>query len=72
MHLVSLADQQVWVANRLVHFQFGESIWTESAYKFTPEEFSALATAAGWSVQRVWMDPESRFSVQYLTVEAAG
>jgi dimethylhistidine N-methyltransferase len=72
MHLVSLADQQVRVAGRLVHLRLGESIWTESSYKFTPEEFSALAAAAGWSVQRVWTDPELLFSVQYLTLGAAG
>jgi dimethylhistidine N-methyltransferase len=71
MHLVSLADQQVHVADRLVHLRLGESIWTESSYKFTPEEFTALAAAAGWSVQQVWTDAERLFSVQYLTVEAA-
>ena len=60
------------MANRLVHSELGESSWAESSYRSTPEGFSALAAAAGWSVQRVWTDPESIFSVQYLTVQAAG
>jgi uncharacterized SAM-dependent methyltransferase len=72
MHLVSLADQQVHMANRSIRLRLGESIWTESSYKFTPAEFTGLATAAGWSVQRVWTDPELLFSVQYLTVDPSG
>jgi dimethylhistidine N-methyltransferase len=72
MHLVSLADQQVHVGERGIRLRLGESIWTESSYKFTPTEFTALAGSAGWSVQQVWTDAELLFSVQYLTVDPSG
>ncbi len=68
MHLVSLSDQEVHVANARIHFDRGESIWTEASYKYNPQEFADLAGRAGWRVQRVWTDDRGLFSVQYLEV----
>ena len=68
MHLVSLVEQVVAVNNVNFHFERGESIWTEASYKYSPQEFSALAASAGWTVQQVWTDDRGLFSVQYLTV----
>ena len=68
MHLVSAVDQQVHIGGVVVRFTVGDSIWTESSYKFNPDEFAALGAAAGWQVERVWTDPDRLFSVQYLTV----
>ncbi|MCB0182576.1 MAG: L-histidine N(alpha)-methyltransferase, partial [Anaerolineae bacterium] len=45
----------------------GETIWTESSYKYTPTELAALAGRAGLAVEKVWTDPNRLFSVQYLT-----
>ena len=70
MHLVSLIDQVVRVAGVNIHFERGESIWTEASYKYAPSEFAALATAAGWQVEQVWTDDRGLFSVQYLSVAA--
>jgi dimethylhistidine N-methyltransferase len=67
MHLVSLAQQTVHVAGVDIHFERGESIWTEASYKYAPSEFARLADAAGWHVERVWTDDRGLFSVQYLT-----
>jgi L-histidine Nalpha-methyltransferase len=67
MHLVSLADQVVRVRGVDIHFERGESIWTEASYKYAPAEFAALAARAGWQVERVWTDDRGLFSVQYLT-----
>jgi len=67
MHLVSLADQRVDVAGTEIHFGEGETIWTESSYKYTLDEFAALAAEAGFVVDTVWTDAENLFSVQYLT-----
>ena len=50
-----------------IHFDRGESIWTEASYKYNPPEFAALAAAAGWRVEQVWIDDRGLFSVQYLT-----
>lgn len=68
MHLVSLADQVVRIDGRSIEFALGESIWTESSYKYSLEEFERLAAGAGLCVRRVWCDPERLFSVQYLEV----
>ena len=68
MHLVSRAAQTVCAGGERFHFRQGETIFTESSYKHTLEEFSSLARASGWAVHKVWTDPASLFSVQYLTV----
>ena len=68
MHLVSLTQQVVRLRDVIIHFDRGESIWTEASYKYNPPEFAALAAAAGWRVQQVWTDDRGLFSVQYLRV----
>jgi L-histidine Nalpha-methyltransferase len=68
MHLVSLTDQVVRIGKVEIAFKLGESIWTESSYKYTVEEFARLARAAGFTVERVWTDAQQLFSVQYLSV----
>src|SRR6266849_4880743 len=68
MHLVSLTDQVVRIGKVEIAFKLGESIWTESSYKYTIEEFARLARAAGFTVERVWTDAQQLFSVQYLSV----
>jgi len=72
MHLVSLTEQVVRLSDVNIHFDRGESIWTEASYKYNPAEFATLAAAAGWRVEQVWTDDRGLFSVQYLSViEAA-
>lgn len=66
MHLVSTADQRLQVGRREFAFHAGESIHTESSYKYTVAGFGALAALAGFRQQRVWMDPAGLFSVQLL------
>lgn len=66
MHLISLRRQTVRIGEAEIFFNAGESIWTESSYKYTPEEFAQLANEAGFSVQQVWTDQRELFSVQYL------
>jgi dimethylhistidine N-methyltransferase len=66
MHLVSLKDQTAHLDNVAIPFAKGESIWTESSYKYTLDEFRGLATAAGFKVERIWTDEQQWFSVQYL------
>lgn len=68
MHLVSLTEQMVRVGPANIHFDRGESIWTEASYKYNPGEFAALAARAGWRVEQVWTDDRGLFSVQYLTI----
>jgi len=68
MHLVSQREQVVHVGKSTIQFAQGESIWTESSYKFSLDEFQQLAAIAGFEVERVWTDKQQWFSVQYLVV----
>lgn len=67
MHLVSRCSQEIRIFGRRFYFNLDESIHTENSYKYTVEEFHALARAAGMQPQRVWRDPAQLFSVHYLT-----
>jgi dimethylhistidine N-methyltransferase len=67
MHLVATAAQEVHVGGHSFRLDAGESIWTESSYKYDLREFAVLAALAGWRRERVWTDARAWFSVQYLT-----
>jgi len=67
MHLVSNRDQMVHLDGKTISFARGESIWTENSYKYSLDEFEQMAAAAGFLVERVWLDERHWFSVQYLT-----
>ncbi len=66
MHLISRRDQAVHINRETISFARGESIWTESSYKYNLDEFEQMAAAAGFRVERVWVDERQWFSVQYL------
>ena len=68
MHLVSQLPQAVDVGGKAIPFAEGESVFTESSYKYTLLDFARLATGAGFTPQMVWTDAERRFSVHYLVV----
>lgn len=70
MHLVSMRDQRVSVGGREFVFAAGESIHTESSYKYSVGEFQAHARDAGFEVGDCWLDRDGLFSVHYLTVPA--
>lgn len=65
MHLISHREQRVRIGDRSFDFRRGESIHTENSYKYTVEEFSALAEMAGFRLDEVWTDADALFSVQY-------
>ncbi len=66
MHLMCLADQSVDLDDVTVHFSAGETIHTESSYKYTPAEFSELSRVSGWQVHRYWLAQGNMFSVFLL------
>ncbi|SDB18706.1 L-histidine N(alpha)-methyltransferase [Belnapia rosea] len=66
MHLVAERAQAVRLGGRVIHFDAGETIHTESSHKYRPERLAALAAAAGWRISRHWTDPEALFSVWLL------
>ncbi|MCX7309310.1 MAG: L-histidine N(alpha)-methyltransferase [Afipia sp.] len=67
MHLIAKKAQTVRVLGRSFVFRAGESIHTESSYKYSLERFAALARGSGWSPQASWTDPDQMFSVHALT-----
>jgi dimethylhistidine N-methyltransferase len=69
MHLVSLERQTVRVAGERVAFERGETIWTESSYKYDRERLEALVSGAGFRVTRLWTDDAERFWVAYLDAD---
>lgn len=66
IRLVSERDQQFTVGDESFLIGKDEAILTEYSHKYTLEGFAAMAQAAGFSVERVWMDAGRLFSVQYL------
>src|SRR5262249_10949091 len=68
MHLVSRRAQRVRVLGQAFHFEAGESIHTENAYKYSLAKFAQLAARAGWTHLQRWVDGQSRFAVHVLEV----
>ncbi|MCE2510002.1 MAG: L-histidine N(alpha)-methyltransferase [Alphaproteobacteria bacterium] len=66
MHLKSVRPQTVRVEGHRFAFAEGETIHTESSYKYAADEFQALAEDAGWRPVACWQDPNRLFSLHYL------
>lgn len=66
MHLVSRVAQEVRVNDSVFPFLAGETIHTESSYKYQPEEFRMLARRAGFQPLDLWLDSRGLFSFHYL------
>lgn len=65
MHLESLRTQIVSIpgADCTVSFAAGESIWTESSYKYERAALVALAAELGLARHDQWVDEDARFAV---------
>jgi uncharacterized SAM-dependent methyltransferase len=65
MHLVSLIAQEVMVAEAdlRVRLEEGETIWTESSYKFTPETIRQLVEPSGFIRRAQWIDEPAGFAL---------
>lgn len=70
MHLVSLIRQQVAITGAGIEIEFaaGETIWTESSYKYTPASIERLASASGFHVSGQWTDPDAAYALSLLEV----
>jgi dimethylhistidine N-methyltransferase len=68
MHLVSRVRQTVRLLGRTFQFAADETIHTENSYKYSVEQFRALAKGAGWRPVQVWTDARRDFSVHELLV----
>ena len=68
MHLESRDAQTVRCDDTVLEFEAGERILTEYSYKYTLEDFAALAASAGFASRSRWLDGDGLFSVQYFEV----
>jgi dimethylhistidine N-methyltransferase len=66
MHLISRTHQTVRILGRSFTFRIGESIHTESSYKYSLDRFTALARGSGWTPRDCWTDAGNLFSVHEL------
>ena len=68
MHIVSTVEQVVTIATLSldVSFSQGESIHTESSYKFSRDDIHRLARDAGFELQNLWADEKHRFACHLL------
>lgn len=71
MHLLSRREQAIELDGRRFRLSAGESIHTESSYKYTLGAFRRLAREAGWRPRRVWTDAREWFSVHYLEADTS-
>jgi L-histidine Nalpha-methyltransferase len=71
MHLVSVRPQTVSIRRAGVDVEFddGESIWTESSYKYEPAEIMELVSEAGFRSHAQWVEPDARFALTLFVVE---
>ena len=69
MHLISRKAQTARILGRSFAFRAGESIHTESSYKYSLDRFTALARGSGWTPTASWTDADGMFSVHALVAE---
>jgi L-histidine Nalpha-methyltransferase len=65
MHLASLAAQDIRIAasNLCLRLEDGETIWTESSYKYEPDGIQQLVERAGFAQRHRWIDAHARFAL---------
>ena len=66
MHLVSTVEQIVMVGGEPIHFDKGETIWTESSYKYDRARLEELIETAGFRLRELWTNRKRQFWVAYL------
>src|SRR5205807_5988150 len=71
MHLVSRRSQIVRIprADATASFAPGETVWTESSYKYEADEIAAMVAAAGFRCHQQWIEPDARFALTLLVAE---
>jgi dimethylhistidine N-methyltransferase len=65
MHLVACTAQTIRIPSAHVdeRLQAGETIWTESSYKYVPEQVDDLLESCGFNAIAQWIDHEDGFAL---------
>jgi dimethylhistidine N-methyltransferase len=68
MHLVSRTAQTVAIttAGLSVSFECGEHIWTESSYKYEPDQIEHMGVECGFALRDQWTDAGARFALSLM------
>jgi len=66
MHLVSRTRQELRINGDRFYMDEGESLHTENSYKYTPDEFLAMASRSRFQPIRYWLDDDELFAVYLL------
>lgn len=68
MHLVSRTAQTVRVeaSGISVPFGRGEHIWTESSYKYEPDQVERMGLETGFVLRDQWIDRDARFALSLM------
>jgi dimethylhistidine N-methyltransferase len=70
MHLVSTRQQLVRIdgVDLEIEFKSGEWIWTESSYKYEPDQVVSEGRLAGFTDAQQWIDEDARFALTLFRV----
>ncbi|HEY2381800.1 MAG TPA: L-histidine N(alpha)-methyltransferase [Terriglobia bacterium] len=66
MHLRAKVDQIASIKDFTISLKKDETIWTESSYKFRPEQIGKMAEKAGFRTEVQWIDAEWPFAQTLL------
>src|SRR5438067_3169685 len=71
MHLVARSAQRVRIEAAQLDFRMtrGEPIWTESSYKYRPEDVVAMLETAGFRLVSQWIDDADAFALTLVSAE---
>jgi dimethylhistidine N-methyltransferase len=65
-HLVATRPLTYQVGEVPITFEVGESIHTDTSYKYDPGTLQNLASQAGWQPMKCWCDEQNRFCLHLL------
>ncbi len=71
MHLVSKKKQTLDIFEKQITFKEGETIHTESSYKYSVESFKKLVESANYQTIKILKDRNSFFGVFFLKVKSS-
>lgn len=67
MHLKALKTHEAFIGGKTINFYEGETIHTESSYKYTIDGFTYLAKRSGWKADKYWISSTPQFSIFLLS-----
>jgi L-histidine N-alpha-methyltransferase len=70
MHLEAVRDVRFGVDGLRFAMKAGDTIHTENSHKYGERDARFMLHAGGWAVERLWSDPDERFTIVLARAEA--